>query len=228
MPRELSPQPMMSSRGSAQSKSHIKPCPGIAQGRFNWRICCMETSSGLRPPWQQNIFDATEIKANVKYYRNYANGEQTDRCNRHAVKHFGEIIISLAAVSSFALIEETRKPWESRNFKHQSKFRMQTRNPCSCRCSHGFLEAGRTFWDTSLWTPEAGTSSQSSSYHGQRSRRGISSLIDLDSLRVQTASTNLNTDRGCRLKRKRILFPMSTRIMLFYHRFSLELGSLTT
>lgn len=58
-PRSFSPHSDVSSVGSAHNKSHIKPSSGTGVGRWMSRIWFMVSSSGLKPPLQQNIFFPT-------------------------------------------------------------------------------------------------------------------------------------------------------------------------
>jgi len=76
-PRSFSPQPIVSLSGSDQRRSQRRPWSGTSVGRMIRRICSMDCKSGLKPPWQQNIFSSMiaaigkQLKQSVNVFHNF-------------------------------------------------------------------------------------------------------------------------------------------------------------
>lgn len=62
--------------GSLHNRSQSSPVSGTSVGRIMRRICSMPCRSGLRPPWQQNIFSSIiaaigkQLKQSVNVFHN--------------------------------------------------------------------------------------------------------------------------------------------------------------
>lgn len=62
--------------GSLHNKSHNRPVSGTSVGRTILRICSISCRSGLKPPWQQNIFSSIiaaigkQLKQSVNVFHN--------------------------------------------------------------------------------------------------------------------------------------------------------------
>lgn len=75
-PRSFSPQSFTSLSGSDHNRSHNRPVSGTSVGRTIRRICSMSCKSGLKPPWQQNIFSSIiaamgkQLKQSVNVFHN--------------------------------------------------------------------------------------------------------------------------------------------------------------
>lgn len=61
IPRLFASKPLIPSRGSAHSRSHIFPLVGTGHGRWILAISIRD-KSGLNPPWQQKNFFETKKK----------------------------------------------------------------------------------------------------------------------------------------------------------------------